>query len=81
MIQEDNTLSEEDYHPSSRFGGDMSRNEVEMDLSKFMDMLQEIASLKDRKIILVSSGAIAIGKRLLNIEKINSIEESQKYLD
>ena len=41
-------MSEEDYHPSSRFGGDMSRNEVEMDLSKFMEMLQENASLKDR---------------------------------
>ena len=39
---------EQDYHPSSRFGGDMSRNEVEMDLSKFMEMLQENASLKDR---------------------------------
>ena len=39
---------EQNYHPSSRFGGDMSRNEVEMDLSKFMEMLQENASLKDR---------------------------------
>ena len=39
---------EQDYHPSSRFGGDMSRHEVEMDLSKFMEMLQENASLKDR---------------------------------
>ena len=39
---------EQDYHPSSRFCGDMSRNEVEMDLSKFMEMLQENASLKDR---------------------------------
>ena len=39
---------EQDYHPSSRFGGDMSRNEVEMDFFKFMEMLQENASLKDR---------------------------------
>ena len=39
---------EQNYHPSSRFAGDMSRNEVEMDLSKFMEMLQENASLKDR---------------------------------
>jgi len=39
---------EQDYHPSSRFGGDMSRNEVEMDLSKFMEMLQENSALKDR---------------------------------
>ena len=41
-------MSEEDYHPSSRFGGDMSRNEVEMDLSKFMEMLQENSALKDK---------------------------------
>ena len=30
-----------------RFGGDMSRNEVEMDLSKFMEMIQENGALKD----------------------------------
>ena len=30
-----------------RFQGDMSRNEVEMDLSKFMEMIQENAALKD----------------------------------
>ena len=41
-------MSDEEHYPSSRFGGDMSRNEVEMDLSKFMEMLQENASLKDR---------------------------------
>jgi len=41
-------MSEQDHHPSSRFGGDMSRNEVEMDLSKFMEMLQENAALKDK---------------------------------
>ena len=41
-------MSEEEHYSSSRFGGDMSRNEVEMDLSKFMEMLQENASLKDR---------------------------------
>ena len=41
-------MSEEEHYPSSRFGGDMSRNEVVMDLSKFMEMLQENASLKDR---------------------------------
>ena len=41
-------MSDDQYHPSSRFGGDMSRNEVEMDLSKFMEMLQENAALKDR---------------------------------
>ena len=31
-----------------RFGGDMDRNEVEIDLSKFMALLQEKAELKDR---------------------------------
>jgi hypothetical protein len=31
-----------------RFGGDMDRNEVEMDLSKFMDMMREISDLKDK---------------------------------
>ena len=36
------------HYPSSDFAGDMSRNEVEMDLSKFMEMLQENAALKDR---------------------------------
>ena len=30
-----------------RFSGDMSRNEVEMDLSKFMEMIQENGALKD----------------------------------
>ena len=31
-----------------RFQGDMDRNEVEMDLNKFMAMVQEIGSLKDK---------------------------------
>ena len=31
-----------------RFGGDMDRNEVEMDLNKFMAMIQEISQLKDK---------------------------------
>ena len=39
---------EDQYHPSSRFGCDMDRNEVEMDLSKFMAMVQEIGELKDK---------------------------------
>ena len=38
----------DNYHPSGRFGGDMDRNEVEMDLSKFMAMVQEIGELKDK---------------------------------
>ena len=39
---------EQQYHPSGRFGGDMDRNEVEMDLSKFMAMIEEIGALKDK---------------------------------
>tara|TARA_R100000030_G_scaffold78469_1_gene61424 strand:- start:300 stop:680 length:381 start_codon:yes stop_codon:yes gene_type:complete len=39
---------ERDYLPSGRFGGDMDRNEVEMDLSKFMAMVEEIGALKDK---------------------------------
>ena len=31
-----------------RFGGDMDRNEVEMDLKKFMAMVEEIGALKDK---------------------------------
>ena len=38
----------DEYHPSSRFGGDMDRNEVEIDLNKFMALLQEKSELKDR---------------------------------
>ena len=33
---------------NGRFGGDMDRNEVEMDLNKFMAMIQEISDLKDK---------------------------------
>ena len=31
-----------------RFSGDMDRNEVEIDLNKFMELLQEKSALKDR---------------------------------
>ena len=37
-----------DDRASGRFGGDMDRNEVEIDLNKFMELLQEKADLKDR---------------------------------
>ena len=39
---------EHEHYPSGRFGGDMDRNEVEMDLNKFMAMVQEIGALKDK---------------------------------
>ena len=38
----------DEYHASPRFGGDMDRNEVEIDLNKFMALLQEKSDLKDR---------------------------------
>ena len=37
-----------DNYPCGSFGGDMDRNEVEMDLNKFMAMVQEIGALKDK---------------------------------
>ena len=37
-----------DREGSGRFGGDMDRNEVEIDLNKFMALLQEQSTLKDR---------------------------------
>ena len=40
-------MSNGDY-PPGRFGGDMDRNEVEIDLNKFMALLQEKSELKDR---------------------------------
>ena len=40
-------MSNGDYPPPGRFGGDMDRNEVEIDLSKFMELLQEQSTLKD----------------------------------
>ena len=40
-------MSNENY-PPGRLGGDMDRNEVEIDLNKFMELLQEKSALKDR---------------------------------
>ena len=40
-------MSNENY-PPGRFGGDMDRNEVEIDLNKFMELLREKSALKDR---------------------------------
>ena len=40
-------MSNENY-PPGRFGGDMDRNAVEIDLNKFMELLQEKSALKDR---------------------------------
>ena len=34
--------------PSGQFSGDMDRNEVEIDLSKFMEMIQENNELKQK---------------------------------
>ncbi len=35
-------------NPMGGFSGDMDRNEVEIDLNKFMELLQEKSQLKDR---------------------------------
>mgnify|MGYP003114954073 FL=1 len=35
-------------HEDGRFRGDMDRNEVEMDLKKFMAMVEEIGAFKDK---------------------------------
>ena len=43
----ENEIAKEINMADERFSGDMSRNEVEMDLSKFMEMIQENAALKD----------------------------------
>ena len=58
-------MSDEQHYPSGRFGGDMSRNEVEMDLSKFMEMLQENAALKDK---------------IRNLEDIKNDNPFQKFI-
>ena len=38
---------------SDKFSGDMSRNEVEIDLSKFMSMVSEIGELKQKFTIVI----------------------------
>ena len=58
-------MRDEQHYPSGRFGGDMSRNEVEMDLSKFMEMLQENAALKDK---------------IRNLEDIKNDNPFQKFI-
>tara|TARA_R110000737_G_scaffold191669_1_gene213073 strand:+ start:640 stop:1023 length:384 start_codon:yes stop_codon:yes gene_type:complete len=49
----------------SRFGGDMDRNEVEMDLNKFMEMIQEISTLKDK---------------IRDLEAENNVNPHQKWI-
>ena len=49
----------------SRFGGDMDRNEVEMDLNKFMEMIQEISALKDK---------------IRDLEAENNVNPHQKWI-
>jgi hypothetical protein len=48
-----------------RFSGDMDRNEVEMDLNKFMDMIQEISALKDK---------------IRDLEADNNVNPHQKWI-
>jgi hypothetical protein len=50
---------------SGRFGGDMDRNEVEMDLNKFMDMIQEIGALKEK---------------IRDLEDVTNVNPHQKWI-
>ena len=47
-----------------QFSGDMDRNEVEIDLNKFMALLQEKSELKDR---------------IRELEDINNVNPYQKF--
>ncbi len=38
----------DNYQPSGRFSGDMDRNEVDIDLGRFMAMIEETNQLKER---------------------------------
>ena len=55
----------DNYQPSGRFGGDMDRNEVEMDLNKFMDMMREISDLKDK---------------IRELEDVSNVNPHQKWI-
>ena len=48
-----------------QFSGDMDRNEVEIDLSKFMSLLQEKSELKDR---------------IRELEDVNNVNPYQKWI-
>ena len=51
--------------PPGQFAGDMDRNEVEIDLNKFMALLQEKSELKDR---------------IRELEDINNVNPYQKWI-
>ena len=51
-------------HPG-QFQGDMDRNEVEIDLSKFMDMMREISELKDK---------------IRELEDVSNVNPHQKWI-
>ena len=48
-----------------QFSGDMDRNEVEMDLNKFMDMVREISDLKDK---------------IRELEDVSNVNPHQKWI-
>ena len=43
-----------------RFGGDMDRNEVEMDLNKFMSMIEEISVNNEKINIILDNYVVGI---------------------
>ena len=51
--------------PPGQFSGDMDRNEVEIDLNKFMALLQEKSELKDR---------------IRELEDISNVNPFQKFI-
>jgi hypothetical protein len=51
--------------PTGQFQGDMDRNEVEMDLNKFMDMVREISDLKDK---------------IRELEDVSNVNPHQKWI-
>ena len=51
--------------PPGQFAGDMDRNEVEIDLNKFMALLQEKSELKDR---------------IRELDDINNVNPYQKWI-
>ena len=51
------------------FRGDMSRNEVEMELSKFMDLIQENADLKAKIVELTADSTINPWQKWIHLAK------------
>ena len=62
-----------------RFSGDMSRNEVEMDLSKFMEMIQENAALKDEIRDLKANDTVNTWQKWVQLITIRVLSSEEKF--